>query len=381
MDRTLRVLVAGTGFAGQGHAEAFRAAGAEGVGMVGRTPEVVREVAARMDIPHAGTDWTAALKACRPDVVSIATPGGAHHGPIRAAIDAGCHVFCDKPLTDSADTAEDLRDRARARGVKTAFAASFRYTPSVLHARALVAAGAIGEPTEVECISHFGLERGIPFGWSHRRADGGGRLANNFTHSLAIVTSVVGERILGVFGDLRDDLGRAPVVEGVHDFTKRRAFIPADLDDPALEWGESDVEWSYAVLARIESPLATKPVSALFKHSGLVPRLREDHVVFYGTRGAIYLEGHYGSGTLHHHDGTGWRIVPTPEAIRAAVPEAKGETEQCWAHLARLFVRDIRGEAVEPYPTFEEGARYQRIIDLLRAGGTWTEVPAPEGAA
>ena len=44
MDRKLRVLVAGTGFAGQGHTEAFRAVGAEVVGMVGRTPKVLTDV-------------------------------------------------------------------------------------------------------------------------------------------------------------------------------------------------------------------------------------------------------------------------------------------------------------------------------------------------
>ena len=97
----MKVLISGTGFAGQGHADAFRAAGAEIVGIVGRTPNVVREVAGRMGIPYAGTDWQDALDACRPDIVSIATPGGAHYQPIGHAIDFGCHVFCDKPMTES----------------------------------------------------------------------------------------------------------------------------------------------------------------------------------------------------------------------------------------------------------------------------------------
>ncbi|MEN8657838.1 MAG: hypothetical protein ABF313_07330 [Marivita sp.] len=57
----MKVLVAGTGFAGEGHAAAFRAAGAEVVRMVGRTDHVVRDFAARLSIPFAGTDWAAAL--------------------------------------------------------------------------------------------------------------------------------------------------------------------------------------------------------------------------------------------------------------------------------------------------------------------------------
>ncbi len=375
MKRRLRVLVAGTGFAGQGHTEAFRGAGAEVVGMVGRTGQVVAEVADKLGIAHAGTDWQAALETCRPDIVSIATPGGAHYRPIRQAIDAGCHVFVDKPMTESADTAAELYRLAQARGVKTAYAASFRYTPSVLHARRLVAEGAIGEPTEVECISHFNLEREIPFGWSHRKEDGGGRLNNNFTHTLSIVTSVVGEKIFRIIGEVRDDLGRAPIVEGVHNFTTRRNFIPEDLDDPALKWGQSNVEWSYTVLAQIESPLAAKLVSVLFKHGGLVPRFHDDHIVFYGRDGAIYLKGVYGSGALSlWGKGKTWEEIPLPANIAAGIPDVAGETEQCWHSLARAFVRDIEGETVDPYPTFRDGSQYQALIEVIRRNDNWTDV-------
>jgi predicted dehydrogenase len=257
----LRVLIAGTGFAGKGHATAFRAAGAEIVGIVGRTEHVVKDVAQEISIPYAGTDWAAALATLKPDIVSIATPGGAHDDQIAKAIDAGCHVFCDKPMTTDGESAQKLYDLAREKGVKTAYAASFQYTPSVQHAKRLIADGAIGAPTEIESISHFNLERGIPLGWSHRAEDGGGRLNNNFTHSLAIVQALLQDEILQIAGDVRDDLGRAPKVSGVHDFTKRRAFIPDNLDDPALDWGESNVEWSYTVMARLGSAFAEKPVS------------------------------------------------------------------------------------------------------------------------
>ncbi|GAD56463.1 hypothetical protein MBELCI_2515 [Limimaricola cinnabarinus LL-001] len=190
------------------------------------------------------------------------------------------------------------------------------------------------------------------------------------------MTSVIGDEVMQIAGEVRDDLGRAPIVEGVHNFATRRDFIPRDLDDPSLEWGESDVEWSYTVMARLRSRFADAPVSVLFKHGGLVPRFREDHIVFYGSKGAIYLEGHYGSGALHLHDGKAWQQQPLPAEIAAMVPDVAGETEQCWHHLARAFVRDICGETVEPYPTFREGRQYQRIIDLIRESGNWTDAPA-----
>jgi len=376
MDKKLKVLIHGTGFAGQGHADAFRAVGAEIVGIVGRTPHRVVEVAKKMNIPYASTDWQQALKDCQPDIVSIGTPGGVHYEPITQAINFGCHVFCDKPLTDSSETAVELYKLAEEKKVKTAFASSFRYMPYVIYAKQLVANGEIGEPVEVECISHFNLERDIPFGWSHRKEDGGGRLNNNFTHKISIVTSVIGEKILSISGEVRDDMGKAPIVKGVHNFKTRRDHIPEDLNDPSLEWGESNVEWTYTVLAQLESPMASKPVSVLFKHGGLNPRFNEDHVVFYGTKGAIYIKGHYGQGPLYTWSQTDktWNELPLPQAIADNQPKIESDTERNWEYLIREFVKDIKGETFEAYQTFKEGSLYQQLIDIIRQNGNSTNV-------
>ena len=375
MNKPLKVLVHGTGFAGQGHAQAFRALGAEVVGMVGRTPHVVKDVTAKMSIPFGGTNWAEALSECRPDIVSIGTPGGAHYDAIKDAIAHGAHVFCDKPMAINGAETRELYDLAQTKGVKTAYAASFRYMPHIIHAKRLVEQGVIGEPQEVECISHFNLEKDIPFGWSHRAEDGGGRLNNNFTHKLSIVTSVIGETILAVAGDVRDDLRRAPIVSGVHNFKTRRDHIPEDLNDPSLEWGKSNVEWSYTVLARLQSAMANQPVSVLFKHGGLQPRFNEDHIAFYGSEGAIYIKGHYGSGPLYvFGKDKSWTETDLPRDIAAHMPDVKGDTEQCWHYLIREFLNDIKGETSIDYLTFDEGSRYQQIIDIMRKNASWIDV-------
>ncbi|MDC0177731.1 Gfo/Idh/MocA family oxidoreductase [Polaribacter sp.] len=376
MAKNLKVLVSGTGFAGQGHADAFRAVGVEVVGIVGRTESVVEEVAKNKGIPYFGTDWEKALKECQPDIVSIGTPGGAHYENITTAINYGCHVFCDKPLTDKGDSAIELRELAKNKGIKTAFASSFRYMPHVIHAKRLVSEEIIGEPVEAEFISHFNLERDIPFGWSHRKEDGGGRLNNNFTHMLSIATSVIGEKILSIIGEVRDDLGKAPIVDGVHNFKTRRDHIPKDLNDPSLKWGESNVEWSYTVLAKLESLMASKPVSVLFKHGGLNPRFNEDHIVFYGTKGAIYIKGHYGMGPLYLYNEIDkkWEELPLPQDIVDEQPNIEGDTERNWQFLIREFVKDIEGEPYSTYQTFKEGSLYQTLIDLIRKNDNWTDV-------
>ncbi len=375
MQDKLRVLIHGTGYAGQGHAEAFRSASVDVAGIVGRTESDVTDVAQQMGIPYSGTIWEESLEACHPDIFSIGTQGGAHVEPITAAIEHGCHVFCDKPLTESGETALKLYQLSRDRGVRTAFAASYRYMPEVMHAKKLVAEGAIGEPLEVECISHFNLERHIPYGWSHRKEDGGGRLNNNFTHKLSIVTSVIGEKILSIKADVRDDLGKAPIVDGVHNFKSRRDFIPENADDPSLKWGDSNVEWSYTVIARLESSLAAKPVSVLFRHGGLQPRFNEDHIVFYGSTGAIYIKGHYGGGPLYLWGADGeWREIPLPTEISADLPDVEDDTQRNWQYLVREFVKDIRGEDFSPYQTFREGSLYQQLIDLIRNNDGWIDV-------
>ena len=376
MDDTLKVLVLGTGFAGQGHARAFREASAEVVGIVGRTENVVREVAQKMDIPYAGTDWREALQQCTPDIVSIATPGGAHFDPIMEAMDFGCHVFSDKPLAESGERARMLYEKSVEKGVKTAFAASYRYMPAVMYAKRLVAEGVIGEPREAESISHFNLDPNIPFGWSHRKELGGGRLNNNFTHLLSIMTYVLGEKVLAVCGEVRNDMPTAPVVEGVHNFTERRNFIPKDLNDPTLKWKDSDAEWSYTILAQIESDYpAEKPVSILFKHGGLVPRFTDDHLVFYGSKGAIFIKGHYGRGPffLWNKEGA-WEELSVPEDLISSLPHIEDDTQRNWTHLAREFVKDLKGEAIEPYQTFKDGCFYQQIIDIIRENESWIDV-------
>jgi predicted dehydrogenase len=224
------------------------------------------------------------LSALRPDIVAVGTPGGAHYEPVMAALAQGCRIFCDKPLAATADEARRIYQRSREMGVKGAYAASYRYQPCALFARALVAGGAIGEPWEAECISHYNLNLLIPFGWSHRTELGGGRLNNNFTHKLSIVLHVLDGEIVAVNGEARNDMPTAPVVAGVHDFREREVLAPDPADTQEIAWQEANAEWSYTVLARIQ-PKRThrQPVSAFFRHGGLHPRFHEDSVAFYGS--------------------------------------------------------------------------------------------------
>lgn len=381
MSKSLRALIFGSGFAGQGHAEALREAGVEIVGMASRTRDVVEAVAGDMNIPYATTDWKQALDELKPDVVAVGTPGGAHYEPVLGALEHGCHVLCDKPLATTAAQAKELYKTARKQGVKTAYAASFRYQPHALLAKELVAEGAIGEPYEVECISHYNLNPLIPFGWSHRIDLGGGRLSNNFTHKLSIALHVLNGKITAVNGEARNDMRKAPVVEGVHDFRERGKFAPSPAEVEAApdkwEWREVDSEWTYTVMARITPGFEHhQPVSALFKHGGLQPRFADDYVAFYGSDAALHITGAYAQGPVHIRKcGGDWEKVPLPKHIKEFVPAIDDDTQRNWTVLAREFVDDIRGNGNTGYQTFREGWIFQEVVDAVRAGNGWFDVP------
>ena len=113
MPTPLRVLVAGCGNMGASHARAYhKMPDFDIVGLVSRGPDSRRALSRELGgLPEFG-DYAEALKATRPDVVSINTYPETHAAYARAAIEAGCHVFCEKPLAETVAEAQSIVDAA-----------------------------------------------------------------------------------------------------------------------------------------------------------------------------------------------------------------------------------------------------------------------------
>jgi predicted dehydrogenase len=112
----LRAAVVGAGFIGVVHVDAVRRLGVEVVGVVGSTPERARAKAAVTALPDPYESFGAMLADDRVDVVHLTTPNHLHHGQAKAALEAGKHVVCEKPLAlDPSESAEllELADRSR----------------------------------------------------------------------------------------------------------------------------------------------------------------------------------------------------------------------------------------------------------------------------
>lgn len=138
------IAVVGGGFMATVHSRAARAAGARLVGVVASTPERSREVAANLGFERGYGSLDELLADPSVDVVHVCTPNALHAEQALAAIAAGKHVVCEKPLATDAATAERLVSAAAEAGVVGTVPFVYRFHPLVREARARVASGDLG---------------------------------------------------------------------------------------------------------------------------------------------------------------------------------------------------------------------------------------------
>ena len=109
MPKPLRVLVVGCGHMGASHARAYRdLPGFELCGLVARTADRRAKLAAQVGNPPEFDDYAAALKATKPDVVSINTYPDTHAKYAKMALEAGAHLFMEKPIAETVKEAESI---------------------------------------------------------------------------------------------------------------------------------------------------------------------------------------------------------------------------------------------------------------------------------
>ena len=145
MSTPLRVLVAGCGNMGASHARAYHQMPEfEIVGLVSRGPASRAALSRELGGLPEFSDYYEALQATRPDAVSINTYPETHGRYARAAIEAGCHVFCEKPLAESVEEAQSIVDAARHHNRKLVIGYILRHHPSWL--RFIELAKTLGTP-------------------------------------------------------------------------------------------------------------------------------------------------------------------------------------------------------------------------------------------
>ena len=203
----------GAGFMGKCHALAFGAVKAV-FGDVPRprlealcdvTLAKAQDAAARFGFARATEDWRALVEDPKVDLVSITTPNALHCEMALAAIAAGKHVYCEKPMGVTLGQAEEMADAAARSRVRTLVGYNYLKNPAVLHARALIDRGAIGRPIHFRGIfdEDYMAEPSLPGTWrSLRREAGLGVLGDMGCHLVAAALYLAGP-IESVLADTR----------------------------------------------------------------------------------------------------------------------------------------------------------------------------------
>lgn len=202
--KNLGVGLIGTGFMGKCHALGFRAAPA----VFGHLPRLdltmladvdgktAADAASVLSFERSTADWQAMVQAPDIDIVAITSPNFLHQPMAMAAIEAGKHVYCEKPLALDATGAGEMTEAAERAGVKTLVGYNYLHNPAISLAKEIIQAGEIGEVIHFRG-NHFEdylASPNSPHSWRSSKATAGaGVVADLGSHIISLARRLVGE--------------------------------------------------------------------------------------------------------------------------------------------------------------------------------------------
>jgi predicted dehydrogenase len=210
--RLLRVGMVGYAFMGAAHSHAWRTAPRffdlpltpELTVVAGRNRGAVRAAADKLGWNSTETDWRTLIARDDIDVVDICTPGDTHAEIAVAALEAGKHVLCEKPLANSVEEAERMTVAAEAAALRGVFAMcgfSYRRTPALALAKRFVEQGRLGTIRHVRAqyLQDWLSDENTPMTWRlDRTKSGSGALGDIGAHSIDAAQWITGQNITGV---------------------------------------------------------------------------------------------------------------------------------------------------------------------------------------
>ncbi|WP_426299896.1 Gfo/Idh/MocA family protein [Arthrobacter sp. R-11] len=210
--KPLRVGMVGYAFMGAAHSHAWRTAprffdlplDPQLTALCGRNDDGVRAAAAKLGWGSVETDWRHLIERDDIDLIDICTPGNTHAEIAIAALEAGKHVLCEKPLANSVAEAERMTEAALAaaeRGVFSMCGFSYRRTPALALARRMVEEGRLGTVRHVRAqyLQDWLSDENAPMTWRlDKSKSGSGSLGDIGAHSIDAAQWVTGQKITGV---------------------------------------------------------------------------------------------------------------------------------------------------------------------------------------
>jgi predicted dehydrogenase len=347
----VRSAIIGTGFMGDVHARAVRAAGGTVAAVISRSTDQAAAAAERFGAASAYTSLSQALSAGDIDLVHICTPNHTHAALAHEAIAAGIHVICEKPLATTAPDAVELTAAATAAGVVHAIPFAYRFYGPVREARARVLAGA---PSDVRLIHGSDLQdwlsRADDTNWRVDPALGGPSRAfgDIGVHWCDLVEFVTGHRIARVNAQTlalprRGTSGTGTEDAAVLQFVTDHGAIGSTVISQ-ISPGRKNRLWFSIDTADASYQFDHESPDSLWiggrGHSVELPRAAEDQVI-----------------------GPHYDLVPTGH------PQGY---QDCFTNFVRDVHHAVRGDLPDGLPTFADGLRAafltEAVLESARTG-------------
>lgn len=360
---TLRAAVVGAGIGQQYIGALSRQADVSVVAVCARTAASAAQVADRYDIPGRYTSYEALLEQEDLDAIVVAAPNSLHHPITLAALEAGVHVACEKPLALTLREATEMAARAETLRRCHLVAFTWRFLPAARYVKEVLDSGFVGQPYHVNLryfVSGWGDPHG-PMRWQFdAAAAGSGSLANLGSHGIHLLQWWL--------GDLRAVSALMNIVVPERQ-TANGDRVSVSVDDTC------------AFLAELHdgTPVAVQTSAVAFG-----PRVSFEIGIF-GSDGAILFTDDWNAADAARGrvrvSGPGrqsWRPVRLPrrfldEEARAA--DGDGPLRGCFTRMAAEFVAAIRADRPAE-PSFHDGVRVQAVIDAaLASAATRSWVP------
>jgi len=385
---TLGIGMVGYAFMGAAHSQGWRTAGhvfdlpmrPALAAICGRDRKAVESAAARHGWAAAETDWRALIARDDVQLVDICTPGDSHAEIAVAALEAGKHVLCEKPLANTVAEAEAMAEaagRAAARGQVAIVGFNYRKVPALTYARTMIEEGRLGALRHVRAayLQDWLVDPESPLTWRlDRERAGSGALGDLGAHIVDLAQYLAGEHLVGVSAVSETFVRERPVLAGA------AAGLPGAADATAR--GAVTVDDATLFTGRLASGAL-----ASFEATRMAA----------GRKNALRLEinGELGSiafdlerlNELSFHDHTepatsaGFRRIlvtePQHPYLEAWWPPGHGlGYEHTFVHQARDVVRTI-AEGRAPVPSFADGLQVQRVLAAVEESAAKNSVHTP----
>jgi predicted dehydrogenase len=381
--RKIKTAVFGTGFMGRVHTEGIRRLGnVEVAAIAASNDEKAKKFAAEVGVERSSGDYRTLLKDPEIEAVHICTPNALHFPMAKAALEAGKHVLCEKPLAMSAAEAEEMVKLARARNLANCTFHNLRYYPMVQHLRRMREAGELGEIWAVQgTYSQDWLLYDTDWNWRiDSKANGLSRTFGDIgTHWCDMIEHVTGLRITSLCADLQTFHKTRKRPKGSIETFAGKTLKPEDYEVVPI-----DTEDFGAFLLRLgERARGSFTISQIA--AGRKNRLA---IEVYGTKGsAAWDQEKPDELWLGQRNSPNQVIVKDPslmaEKARSYADLPGGHSEgydDTFKQVFRRFYRTVEDRsAPAEYAQFIDGLRGMQLLEKVLESSSkraWVDVPA-----